>query len=166
MSAEDREKALRIKLASAEDKASLSSNAIANASTESQFRVDSLQQQLSQVLRQRDSALDQCSRLEDQIQQLKAAITNLQSALECIQGEQRRELIEASKASQGKLRQREKEIEALKARITEREARLKETMEALDAASRLSEQLDRKEQLINELRNEGNDLNFHSMHVF
>ncbi|KFW76026.1 Thyroid receptor-interacting protein 11, partial [Manacus vitellinus] len=137
LAAEDREVKLRKKVLILEEKLVSSSTAVENASHQASLQVESLQEQLNLVTKQRDETVMQLTISQDQVKQYALSLANLQMVLEQFQ--------------QGKVCQEIAKI----ATSTFHLGYLEEANTALDAASRLTEQLDIKEEQIEELKKEG-----------
>uniref|UniRef100_G1NKA9 Thyroid hormone receptor interactor 11 n=1 Tax=Meleagris gallopavo TaxID=9103 RepID=G1NKA9_MELGA len=130
LAAEDRETKLRKKVSVLEEKLVSSSTAVENASHQANLQVESLQEQLNLVSKQRDEAVLQLAISQDQVKQYALSLTNLQMVLEQFQ-------------------QEEKAMYS-----AELEKHQKETKKKLHHY-RLTEQLDVKEEQIEELKREG-----------
>eukprot|EP00064_Thunnus_orientalis_P017772 superscaffoldBa00003868_g17858 len=160
LAAEDRETELRRKVTLLDDKLATSSNASENASQQASMQVESLQEQLSRVVKQRDDALIQLRTSQEQVNQYAVSLSNLQMVLEQFQQGKLAASTSQEKAMYSaeldKLK-REKEEWRTKAQRLEDQAsalqmNLDEANAALDSASRLTDQLDLKEELIEELK--------------
>ncbi|XP_015792931.1 thyroid receptor-interacting protein 11-like [Tetranychus urticae] len=118
-------------------------------------------EQLEKLKEERDRALDDVSKLDDKVHSLTASVTNLQLVIEQIQKENEKKIkslakqheaaIESERAIQNELRQ---EIEIYEKRIIE-------ASQALQAATRLTENIDNKEKIIQNLKQELNDKDHH-----
>ncbi|KAJ8289661.1 hypothetical protein GJAV_G00003870 [Gymnothorax javanicus] len=154
LAAEDRETELRKKVALLEDKLATSSSAVENASQQASLQVESLQEQLSGVVRQRDEALAQLRTSQEQVKQYAVSLSNLQMVLEQFQQEEKAMYsAELEKLKKEKDEWRRK-AEKLEDQASALQINLDEANAALDSASRLSDQLDLKEEQIEELRNQ------------
>ncbi|XP_038074258.1 thyroid receptor-interacting protein 11-like isoform X2 [Patiria miniata] len=151
---EEREKDLRNRLAVAEEAVRTSSSAVHSASKEASSQIESLLDQLHAVTSQKDQALLQLGEAQEQVQQYSTSLANLQMVLE--QFTQEKEAAIAADVERYKVRAEEKNkiAEQLFKQTVELQERLAATMEALEAASRLNEQLDRKEEVAVHLREE------------
>ncbi|KAG9336763.1 hypothetical protein JZ751_003111 [Albula glossodonta] len=152
LAAEDRETDLRKKVALLENKLATSSSQVENASQQASLQVESLQEQLSGVVRQRDEALVQLQTAQEQVNQYAVSLSNLQMVLEQFQQEEK-----AMYSTELEKHKKEKEEWRRKAEWLEDQAsalqlNLDEANAALDSASRLSDQLDLKEEQIEELK--------------
>ncbi|XP_023224958.1 thyroid receptor-interacting protein 11-like [Centruroides sculpturatus] len=154
LKAEEREKELRNRLNQAEEQARMSSNAVHNANQHANMQLESLQEQLSLIVKQRDRAQNQVSEYEDKVQQYAASLANLQLVLEQFQKERERDIQILKKQHAAEVAKEKSKVKDLVMDIQEKEEQLSEAKEALDAASRLSEQLDTKEEVINSLKQE------------
>ncbi|XP_022088979.1 thyroid receptor-interacting protein 11-like isoform X2 [Acanthaster planci] len=151
---EEREKELRNRLIAAEEAARTSSSAVHSASKEASSQIESLLDQLHSVTSQKDQALLQLGEAQEQVQQYSTSLANLQMVLE--QFTQEKEAAVAADVERYKVRAEEKSkvSEQLFKQTVELQERLAATTEALEAASRLNEQLDRKEEVAVHLREE------------
>lgn len=154
LQAEEREQELRKRLAIAEDRIQMATSSHSAASHHAYLQVESLQEQLKTVVEQRDDILVKLSVAEDQIAQKSAAVHTLQVVLEQLQQEKQRDVAMVQMQYVNKLEQEKQQTKKLQYDIATLEARLQEALEALEAASRLSEQLDRKEVTIRTLHEE------------
>ncbi|VDH89781.1 Hypothetical predicted protein [Mytilus galloprovincialis] len=154
LESEEREKDLRNRLASAEEKVLSSSSAVQSASQQAVHQVESLQQQLHTVASQRDQAYLQLSSLQDQCQQYAVSLSNLQLVLEQFQREKDTQV-------SGEVEKYQRENEKLKKTVTELSAelelvkeKLSDAEDGLEAAARLHQQLDKCDQIIAALKEE------------
>ncbi|KAL4238385.1 Golgi organization [Mactra antiquata] len=154
IAAEEREKDLRTRLATAEENVYSSSSAVESANQQASQQVDSLQQQLHFVSQQRDQAYLQISSLQEQNQMYSSSMTNLQMVLEEFQQEKDRLVAEETERLVKEVTSLRSQGEKLKADLKYTKDQLEEASDGLEAASRLSEQLDKKEEAIDALREE------------
>ncbi|XP_041352883.1 thyroid receptor-interacting protein 11-like isoform X2 [Gigantopelta aegis] len=154
LEAEEREKDLRNRLAVAEEKLLSSSSAIAYASQAASQQVESLQQQLYSVSSQRDAAYSQLTTMQDQCQQYSVSLANLQMVLEQFQKEKDLQVATETERYVAKIKSLTDEVSSLKKQLRETQAELEEASNGLEAAARLSEQLDRREEAIIALKEE------------
>ncbi|XP_070698253.1 thyroid receptor-interacting protein 11 [Pempheris klunzingeri] len=152
ISAEDRETELRRRVALLDEKLASSSSAVENASQQASMQVESLQEQLSGVVKQRDEALAHLRTSQDQVNQYAVSLSNLQMVLEQFQQEEK-----AMYSAELEKHKKEKEEWRRKAERLEDQAsalqiNLDEANAALDSASRLTDQLDLKEEQLEELK--------------
>ncbi|XP_060938568.1 thyroid receptor-interacting protein 11 [Limanda limanda] len=150
LAAGDRESELRRRVAML----ATSSSAVENASQQASMQVESLQEQLSGAVKQRDDALAQLRTAQDQINQYAVSLSNLQMVLEQFQQEEK-----AMYSAELEKLKREKDEWKKKALRLEDQAsalqiNLDEATSALDSASRLTDQLDLQEEQIEELKNQ------------
>ncbi|XP_057344184.1 thyroid receptor-interacting protein 11 isoform X3 [Manis pentadactyla] len=152
LAAEEREAKLRKKVTMLEEKLISSSNAMENASHQASLQVESLQEQLNVVSKQRDETVLQLSVSQEQVKQYALSLSNLQMVLEHFQQEEKA----MYSAEVGKHKQLvaewKKKAENLEGKLVSLQERLDEANAALDSASRLTEQLDLKEEQIEELQ--------------
>ena len=154
LDAEDREKDLRTRLSAAQERALHASTTIHNANAEAAQQMSALQNEVATAYEQRDATLLQLVALQEQASQYAAQLQNLQVVLEQFQHEH-----EVAKAAEVERCEREverlrKENVAIAGEMRTLQAQLSESEEAVEAAHRLSNQLDRKEELISVLREE------------
>uniref|UniRef100_A0A3Q1EZX1 Thyroid hormone receptor interactor 11 n=1 Tax=Acanthochromis polyacanthus TaxID=80966 RepID=A0A3Q1EZX1_9TELE len=152
LAAEDRETDLRRKVALLDERLATSSSAVENASQQASMQVESLQEQLIGVVKQRDDALVQLRTSQEQVNQYAVSLSNLQMVLEQFQQEEK-----AMYSAELEKHKKEKEEWRRKALTLEDQAsalqlNLDEANAALDSASRLTDQLDLKEEQLEELK--------------
>ncbi|XP_052468774.1 thyroid receptor-interacting protein 11 [Carassius gibelio] len=152
LAAEDREGELRRRVALLEERLASSSNAVESASQQASLQVESLQEQLNGAVRQRDEALIQLRAAQDQINQYAVSLSNLQMVLEQFQQEEK-----AMYSAELEKHKREKEewrtkAESLQDQAASLQINLDEATAALESASRLTDQLDLKEEHIEDLK--------------
>ncbi|RVE57578.1 hypothetical protein OJAV_G00217560 [Oryzias javanicus] len=152
LSAEDREAELRRRVALLDEKLATSSTAVESASQQASLQVESLQEQLSMVVKQRDDTLLQLRTSQEQVNQYAVSLSNLQMVLEQFQQEEK-----SMYTAELEKHRREKEEWRRKAVLLQEQAsalqlNLEEANAALDSASRLTDQLDLKEEQIEELK--------------
>ncbi|XP_063039557.1 thyroid receptor-interacting protein 11 [Engraulis encrasicolus] len=152
VAAEDREAELRRRVALLDERLATSSNAAENVSQQATLQVESLQEQLNGVIKQRDEALLQLRTAQEQVNQYAMSLANLQMVLEQFQQEEK-----AMYSAELDKHKKEKDEWRRKAeRLADEAAALKlnldEANAALDSASRLTDQLDLKEEQIEELQ--------------
>ncbi|XP_077537104.1 uncharacterized protein LOC144149418 isoform X2 [Haemaphysalis longicornis] len=145
LQAEAREESLRTRLLKLEEWARVSESAAHNATEQASQQVGSLAQQLA-------LAQTQHAALSEELRHAKASLANLQSVLDHFQTEKDREiqLVRSSYESQLSL-EREKS-QQLVALVTQKQEQLEGSRDALEAAERLSQKLDRKEEAIAALK--------------
>ncbi|NXG74032.1 TRIPB protein, partial [Baryphthengus martii] len=155
LAAEDREVKLRKKVLILEEKLVSSSTAVENASHQANLQVESLQEQLNLVSRQRDETVLQLTLSQDQVKQYALSLANLQMVLEQFQQEEKAMYSAELEKHQKQTAEWRKTAENLEEKVASLQESLGEANAALDAASRLTEQLDIKEEQIEELKKEG-----------
>ncbi|RUS71716.1 hypothetical protein EGW08_020526, partial [Elysia chlorotica] len=166
LESEEREKSLRNRLAIAEEQLSSSSSQIEIASLETTRQLETLQAHVHQACAQRDAAYGQVASSQDQVRQLSQSLANLQLVLEQFQRggwlrvlyrERGRER-DGGGEREGE-REREREL-YLYLQPTQfffhlaPQGDLTDALEGLEAANRLSDQLDRKEEALAALKEE------------
>ncbi|XP_076236768.1 uncharacterized protein LOC143180717 isoform X2 [Calliopsis andreniformis] len=152
--AEEARNELEAKLQQAEEKMKSSSTAYTSVSIRANQQVETLQQQMALIIQQRDDIQNKLSAAEDRILSQTASLTNLQIVLEQFQRDKEREIIRATERLQAKLNDSFKKQEELANDVTNLKEQLAEAQECLQAASRLSEQLDKKTERIEQLSQE------------
>ncbi|XP_021387621.2 thyroid receptor-interacting protein 11 [Lonchura striata] len=155
LAAEDREVKLRKKVLILEEKLASSSTAVENASHQASLQVESLQEQLNLVSKQRDETVLQLTISQDQVKQYALSLANLQMVLEQFQQEEKAMYSAELERHQKQSAEWKKKAENLEEKVASLQMSLEEANAALDAASRLTEQLDIKEEQIEELKKEG-----------
>ncbi|XP_039568596.1 thyroid receptor-interacting protein 11 isoform X1 [Passer montanus] len=155
LAAEDREVKLRKKVLILEEKLASSSTAVENASHQASLQVESLQEQLNLVSKQRDESMLQLTISQDQVKQYALSLANLQMVLEQFQQEEKAMYSAELERHQKQSAEWKKKAENLEEKVVSLQVSLEEANAALDAASRLTEQLDIKEEQIEELKKEG-----------
>ncbi|NXM32355.1 TRIPB protein, partial [Oxyruncus cristatus] len=155
LAAEDREVKLRKKVLILEEKLVSSSTAVENASHQASLQVESLQEQLNLVSKQRDETVMQLTISQDQVKQYALSLANLQMVLEQFQQEEKAMYSAELERHQKQSAEWKKKAENLEEKVVSLQESLEEANAALDAASRLTEQLDIKEEQIEELKKEG-----------
>ncbi|XP_057586938.1 thyroid receptor-interacting protein 11 isoform X2 [Hippopotamus amphibius kiboko] len=152
LAAEDREAKLRKKVTVLEEKLVSSSNAMENASHQASLQVESLQEQLNVVSKQRDETALQLSMSQEQVKQYALSLSNLQMVLEHFQQEEKAMYSAELEKHKQLVAKWKKKSENLEGKLVSLQERLDEANAALDSASRLTEQLDLKEEQIEELK--------------
>ncbi|NWS73036.1 TRIPB protein, partial [Crotophaga sulcirostris] len=155
LAAEDREVKLRKKVSVLEEKLVSSSTAVENASHQASLQVESLQEQLNLVSKQRDETVLQLTISQDQVKQYALSLANLQMVLEQFQQEEKAMYSTELEKHQKQAEEWRKKAENLEEKVASLQESLEDANAALDAAARLTEQLDIKEEQIEELKKEG-----------
>ncbi|XP_061467956.1 thyroid receptor-interacting protein 11 isoform X2 [Rhineura floridana] len=155
IAAEDRESKLKKKVQVLEEKLLSSSTAVENASHQASMQVESLQEQLNLVTRQRDETVLQLTISQDQVKQYAVSLANLQMVLEQFQQEEKAMYSAELQKHQRQTAEWRKNAEQLEDKVVSLQENLEEANAALDSASRLAEQLDLKEEQIEELKKQG-----------
>ncbi|XP_043929562.1 thyroid receptor-interacting protein 11 [Protopterus annectens] len=154
LAAEDRETELRKKVTQLDEKLMSSSTAVENASHQASLQVESLQEQLRVIARQRDDAVLQLNTSQEQVKQYALSLANLQMVLEQFQQEEKAMYTSELEKYKKDAREWKRKSEVLEDKVAAMQANLDEANAALESASRLTEQLDIKEELIEDLKNE------------
>ncbi|XP_078090442.1 thyroid receptor-interacting protein 11 isoform X3 [Mustelus asterias] len=151
LAAEDREAELRKRTNFLQEKLTSSSCAVENASHQASLQVESLQEQLQTIAKQRDEAMMQLNVSQEQVKQYAMSLTNLQMVIEQFQQEEKAMYATELEKYQKDIAEWKKKASSLEKTVTELEQHLKEANDALDSASRLTEQLDLKEEQLEDL---------------
>ncbi|XP_067848080.1 thyroid receptor-interacting protein 11 [Heptranchias perlo] len=152
LAAEDRETELRKTAALLGEKLSSSSCAVENASHQASLQVESLQEQLQTIAKQRDEAVMQLNMSQEQVKQYAVSLTNLQMVIEQFQQEEKAMYATELEKYQKDIEVWKKKALSLERTVIELEQHLNEANAALDSASRLTEQLDLKEEQMEDLK--------------
>ncbi|XP_059162173.1 thyroid receptor-interacting protein 11-like [Physella acuta] len=154
LESEEREKDLRNKLALAEERLMSSSSREEMASQEASRQIESLQQQLQHIASQRDAAYMQVANIQEQCQQYATSLSNLQLVLEHFQKEKDSAIALETEYLQNECRILKIELEEQNKELAATKDDLSEALDGLEAANRLSELLDRKEEALAALKEE------------
>ncbi|XP_068234702.1 thyroid receptor-interacting protein 11-like isoform X2 [Palaemon carinicauda] len=153
--AEERENTLRSTLSKMEEKLNNHSTFYNSASQRASVQVESLQEQLRELAAKRDDAILRLHTAEEAAEQHQHALTTLQQVLQDFQKGQAREIAEATERTRRQLEEEQDKSRSLLSQVDNLKAQLVEVQSALAAASRLGEQLDKKEQMIVALKAQG-----------
>ncbi|XP_038865191.1 thyroid receptor-interacting protein 11-like isoform X3 [Salvelinus namaycush] len=155
LAAEDREAELRRRVTLLDDRLATSSSQVESTSHQASLQVESLQEQLSGTVRQRDKALTQLRAARDQVNQYAVSLSNLQVVIEQFQQEEKAMYSsELDKYKREKDEWRRKAVN-LEDRASALQINLDEANAALDSATRLTDQLDLMEEQLEELKKQG-----------
>uniref|UniRef100_A0A8C7D2K8 Thyroid hormone receptor interactor 11 n=1 Tax=Oncorhynchus kisutch TaxID=8019 RepID=A0A8C7D2K8_ONCKI len=152
LAAEDREAELRKRVTLLDDRLATSSSQVESTSHQASLQVESLQEQLSGTVRQRDEALTQLRAARDQVNQYAMSLSNLQMVLEQFQQEEKAMYsseLDKYKREKDEWRRKALKLEDMASAL---QINLDEANAALDSASRLTDQLDLKEEQLEELK--------------
>lgn len=145
LQAESREESLRTRLMKLEEWARVSESAAHNATEQAHQQVGSLAQQLA-------LAQSEQSALAEELRHSKASLANLQSVLDHFQTEKDREIQLLRSSYESRLSMESEKSQQLVALVTQKQEQLEGSRDALEAAERLSQQLDRREEMIAALK--------------
>ncbi|XP_058843513.1 thyroid receptor-interacting protein 11-like [Acipenser ruthenus] len=151
VAAGDRETELRRKVTALQEKLDSSSTAVESASHQASMQVESLQEQLNTVVRQRDETLIQLNMSQEQVKQYAVSLSNLQMVLEQFQQEEKAMYSAELEKHKKEKAEWKRKAEKLGDRVSSLQTNLDEANTALESASRLTDQLDLKEEQIEEL---------------
>ncbi|KAG8199233.1 hypothetical protein JTE90_003660 [Oedothorax gibbosus] len=154
LASEEKEKRLQDELVEARRRTEITNSAVVDTNQRASVQISSLQEQLSMIVGQRDAALAQISSLEDQVQHQSTAVGKLQLVLEQMQKSNDRKLKEVENKWQAAIEKEKLACKKFANKLDATQRQLEESVQALEAASRLSEQLDAKEEIIANLRSE------------
>ncbi|KAG5672479.1 hypothetical protein PVAND_002606 [Polypedilum vanderplanki] len=144
----------KLKLMAVEAEAKQSATAYTSANIRANQQAETLQAQYNLLLQQRDDLLAKISAAEDNDNKNKAALTNLQIALEIFQRDKESD-IELKTAALQKELDNERLIQMkLSGEINQLQAQLQEAKNGLMAAARLNDQLELNQLTIDKLNNE------------
>lgn len=146
--AEERENTLRSTLGKMEEKLNNHSTFYNSASQRASVQVESLQEQLREISAKRDDAVLRLHAAEEAAEQHQHSLATLQQVLQDFQKGQAREIAEATERTRRQLEDEQDKSRSLSTHVDNLKAQLAEVQSALAAASRLGEQLDKKEQMI------------------
>ncbi|XP_059223965.1 thyroid receptor-interacting protein 11 isoform X2 [Stomoxys calcitrans] len=133
---------------------SKSSNAYTSASIRANQHAETLQAQYALVVQQRDQLLHKLSQAEDRESKNQAALTNLQCALEQFQNDKENDIKLSTQRLRKELQQHVDKESQLHLDIEQLQQQLADATQGLNAAARLSDQLESCQQTINVLREE------------
>eukprot|EP00106_Octopus_bimaculoides_P003038 XP_014770480.1 PREDICTED: thyroid receptor-interacting protein 11-like [Octopus bimaculoides] len=154
LESEEREKNLRNKLAATEEKAYITAAAVESAGQHSSAQINSLNQQLHAMASQRDNAYLQLSTYQEQCKQYATSLMNLQMVLEQFQAERESQMTAEKHKNEVEQNHLKALIENLQSNLQDTQEKLSEAEDGLQAAERLSEQIDLKMNHIGQLKAE------------
>lgn len=154
LQAEEREKDLRNRLALTEDNLRSSSTAVQSASQQASNQIENLLDQLASATNEKEQVLLELAASQEQCQQYSTSLGNLQMVLEQFQQEKEEIIAQEVEIYQRRAEEKEKIAEHLFKQNMEVQQKLSDTQDALESASRLTEQLDKKEEYISRLKQE------------
>ncbi|XP_065364053.1 thyroid receptor-interacting protein 11 [Calliphora vicina] len=144
----------KAKMMALEDEVNKSSNAYTSASIRANQHAETLQAQYAVVVQQRDELVNKLTVAEDRESKNQAALTNLQCALEQFQNDKENDIKLATQRIRKELQQHMDKALQLQLEIQQLQQQLSDANQGLNAASRLSDQLEASQQTINVLREE------------
>ncbi|KAK8727202.1 hypothetical protein OTU49_009747 [Cherax quadricarinatus] len=152
LKAEEREAMLRSTLTKMEEKLNNHSNFFSTANQRASVQVETLQSQLRDLTAKRDDAVLRLQTAEEIAEQHQQSLATLQQVLQDFQKNQVREIAEATERTRRQLEEEKEKNSSLTVQINNLKSQLTEVESALAAASRLGEQLMKKEQMITALK--------------
>ncbi|CAI9730427.1 receptor-interacting 11-like isoform X2 [Octopus vulgaris] len=154
LDSEEREKNLRNKLAATEEKAYITAAAVESAGQHSSAQIENLNHQLHALASQRDNAYLQLSTYQEQCKQYATSLMNLQMVLEQFQAERESQMTAEKQKNEVEQNHLRALIENLQSSLQDTQEKLSEAEDGLQAAERLSEQIDLKMNHIEQLKAE------------
>lgn len=148
LKAEERESTLRSTLTKMEEKLNNHSNFFNTANQRANVQVEALQEQLREMTAKRDDAVLRLHSAEEAAEQHQQSLATLQQVLQNFQKNQAREIAEATERTKRQLDEEQEKSSSQTVLINTLKAQLAEVQSGLAAASRLGEQLAKKEQMI------------------
>ncbi|XP_024080739.1 thyroid receptor-interacting protein 11-like isoform X3 [Cimex lectularius] len=145
---------LEAKQAKVDDWVKSSSTAYTSANIRANQQVEALTKQVKLLTEHKEKMEAELSRAEDDAQKQLAAVTNLQAVLHQFQQDKQRDIDFETDRIKQKLNLAYMTNNELLAQIKDLQDQLSETKKGLVAATRLSEQLDQKEEQIGTLKSE------------
>lgn len=145
---EEREATLRSTLAKMEEKLNSHSSMFNSASQRASVQVEALQEQLQEMSAKRDDAVLRLHTAEEAAEQHQHSLDTLQQVLQDFQKNQAREIAEATERTRRKLEEEQEKTASLGVQLSALKSQLAEAQGGLAAASRLGDQLAKKEQMI------------------
>ncbi|XP_045126232.1 thyroid receptor-interacting protein 11-like isoform X2 [Portunus trituberculatus] len=145
---EEREATLRSTLAKMEEKLNSHSSLLNSTSQRASVQVEALQEQLQEISAKRDDAVLRLHAAEESAEQHQHSLETLQQVLQDFQKNQAREIAEATERTRRKLEDEQEKTASLGAQLGALKSQLAEAQGGLAAASRLGDQLAKKEQMI------------------
>ncbi|XP_020300558.1 thyroid receptor-interacting protein 11-like isoform X2 [Pseudomyrmex gracilis] len=152
--AEKNREELEARLLQAEEKIKNNSTAFTSANIRANQQVETLQHQVALITQQRDQIQSKLFAAEDTILLQSASLTNLQIVLEQFQQDKERDIMSSTERIRSQLNESYKKHDDLLNEISNLKQQLHESKEYLQAASRLSEQLEKKDAQIERLNEE------------
>ncbi|XP_053206138.1 thyroid receptor-interacting protein 11-like [Panonychus citri] len=111
-------------------------------------------ERMEQLKSERDAALDDVSKLDDKVHRLTASVTNLQLVIEQIQKENEKKVSSLTRQHLAALESERMIQNDLRQEVEMYEKKSMESAQALEAATRLTENIDKKEEIIQNLKQE------------
>ncbi|XP_042207893.1 thyroid receptor-interacting protein 11-like [Homarus americanus] len=146
--AEERESTLRSTLTKMEEKLNNHSNFYNSANQRASVQVETLHEQVREMTAKRDDAVLRLQTAEENAEQYQQSLATLQQVLQDFQKNQVREIAEATERTRRQLEEEKEISSSFMAQANSLKTQLAEAQGGLAAASRLGEQLTKKEQMI------------------
>lgn len=150
---------LKSKLTQVEERLHASSSAYTSASVRCNQQVESLENQVRALTEKKDESKNRLMAAEEQLAQQAKDLANLQSVLEQFQKDKEREICIVKDKMGKEISTLESKCGELLEEISSLKEQLIQAKEGLSAASRLSEQVDKKSEIIASLKTEMKKLN-------
>ncbi|XP_071449660.1 thyroid receptor-interacting protein 11-like [Hetaerina americana] len=159
VNAEERIAFLKNKLTQVEERLHASSSAYTSASVRSNQQVESLENQIRALTEKKDESKSRLMAVEELLTQQAKDLTNLQTVLEQFQKDKDREISVVKDKMGVEISSLENKCSELSDEIVSLKGQLDQAKEGLSAAARLSEQADKKSEIITSLKTELKKLN-------
>merc|ERR1719318_810191 len=154
MEGEEREKELRKRVAQLEDQVRVATHTSSEVSESASQASTQLTAALETAARQRDSLTDQLASCEATLRTRNMELRNLQLALEGFQRQKENEIVMAERNCEAKVAKEQRVVGELQEKLRLNKQQLDRAQQGLEAAARLSEQLDKKGVVITNLKQE------------
>jgi len=154
MQGEEREQELRARVGALEDKVKKASLSHTEASQEANEATSHLTEALTAAATSRDTLSDQLKLNQTKLREKSSALRNLQMALEGFQRQKENEIRQVEKRCGEKVAGEQEKCLAVMEELAAARVQLDQAGAGLEAATRLSQQLDSKVQLISSLKHE------------
>ncbi|KAL1123888.1 hypothetical protein AAG570_001658 [Ranatra chinensis] len=149
---------LQARLVHADERVRSSSTAYTSASIRANQQVESLTLQVKSLNEQKEKLEAELSKAEDSVQRQVAAVTNLQAVLHQFQRDKQKDIDFETERIRQVLNESNSKNQELASEIRQLGEQLNEAKKGLAAATRLSEQLDKKSEIIASLKKQVSEL--------
>jgi chromosome segregation ATPase len=155
LKSEEKNSELRAKINEIEQREKNSSTMYTSVSIRANQHVETLQHQLQLITNQRDELRKKISDAEDHSNKQEAALANLQFVLEQFQKDKEKHVQKETERIRRQITVEKRIQEDLKKEMASLQLQLEESKHGLQAASRISDQLEQSKQLSSSLKGEG-----------